>query len=95
MAKQARPEREPVISRETVISSAAVRYIDMRPPSGSDNQTIALRAPWLNRADACCSSLIARPMATGIAISIHPAKWFLFTYGPNGVVSLNSGSQKP
>src|SRR5678815_5635974 len=88
------PDRDIVSTSESAMTMAAAPSISTWLASGEDNQRTRFRQlePTLGIARATFAQ--SNPKVTGRAISIHPAKWFLFTNGPNGLPFM-SGVQKP
>ena len=95
MTKPAMPERDSVITSETDINATAMRTNCTAPPSGDDSHSTALRHPEAGRRLARAVHPSPSPIASGRPIRIQPAKWFLFTNGPKGVVKRYLGFQNP
>jgi hypothetical protein len=87
-AKQPTPERERVITKATAMHATATAASCTRPPSGDESHRRRWRRSGRTRRIPTCARPMAYPAASGSPISIQPAKWFLLTNGPNGVVSL-------
>ena len=69
------PEREPVMNNDSVITIAATKYIKVSPPSGSEHHTSQARAPLPRSVgSARTNPPAASPRASGVAMSIQPAK---------------------
>src|SRR5262245_721437 len=88
------PERDIVSTSESAMTTAAAPRISTRLASAEDNQRTRCRQSEPILAIARATLAQSNPNVTGSAISIHPAKWFLLTNGPNGLPFI-SGVQNP
>src|SRR6185436_14154206 len=79
------PDRDIVSTSESAITVAAAARRKTRLASADDNQRTRCRQSEFTFGIARATLAQSNPNVRGSAISIQPAKWFLFTNGPNGL----------